>query len=75
MHGIGTYYFSSGSKLTCTFINGMAIGKGKYEHPDGCTYSGDIYMNKKHGSGIEQFDNGDKFIGEFENGERKRGVY
>ena len=24
MHGPGTYYFSSGSTLTCTFYNGIA---------------------------------------------------
>lgn len=89
MHGLGTYFFSSGSKLTCyflikliniclilgTFVNGMAIGKGKYEHPDGCIYQGDIYMNKKNGKGVEKFDNGDYFVGEFESGERKSGIY
>ena len=95
MHGLGTYYFSSGSKLTCdifffflkkkqsqlnffnkgTFINGIARGKGIYEHPANYIYTGDIYMNKKHGKGREQLDNGDEFIGEFFYGERKRGVY
>ena len=58
-----------------TFVNGMAIGKGKYEHPDGCIYQGNIYMNKKNGKGVEKFDNGDYFVGEFENGERRSGIY
>ena len=53
----------------------MAIGKGIYEHPANYIYQGDIYMNKKHGKGIEQLDNGDEFIGEFLNGERQKGIY
>ena len=53
----------------------MAQGKGKIDSNEGYSYTGDIVDNKKHGKGIEKYGNGDSFVGIFEDGKHKFGVY
>jgi hypothetical protein len=48
----------------------MIHGKGVYRWPDGRTYEGEYYCNKKHGWGVYTWQDGSRYEGPWMNGKR-----
>lgn len=58
------------------FANNVFNGKGVLTYKNGDVYEGEWKNDKKHGNGVKTYaDNGAKYIGTWENGERREGKY
>ena len=63
--GKGKFTHTLGSVLECNFINGQAIGYGKYTLNDRNRYEGDILNYREHGNGTLYYANGTIYEGYF----------
>lgn len=67
-NGTGTYRYTTSSKYTGQFQNGLRHGKGKMSYSDGSVYEGPFSYGKKHGDGgTITYINGDKYVGHWSN--------
>ena len=75
MNGTGTVLFQDSSRLTCTFKNGVPIGKAKAVYADGAVYIGDWDGNAS-GYGTLVTREGNKYEGDFKAGKQHgQGVF
>ena len=76
INGFGVLKLKSGEIYRGEFVDNLPNGIGTWSSPDGYRYIGKFKNGYKHGKNAEELlQNGDKFVGEYENGERKSGTY
>ena len=74
--GAGVMTFPDGGKYEGAFDDDCMQGEGVFNYPSGDTYSGAFHGNKKSGVGSYMFKQSQsQFIGEWEDGEFKRGEW
>ena len=74
--GAGVMTFPDGGKYEGAFDDDCMQGEGVFNYPSGDVYSGAFHGNKKSGVGSYMFKQSQsQFIGEWEDGEFKRGEW
>jgi hypothetical protein len=66
-NGTGSYRYSSTSRYSGQFINGLREGRGKMSFPNGNNYEGQFVKGKMQGDGTMNYRNGDKYVGLWNN--------
>src|SRR4051812_47120264 len=61
MHGMGTYFFSDGTRYDGEWENDMSHGKGSFLYSDGAKYIGAFSRDQKHGPGVMYLPSGEIF--------------
>ena len=75
-HGLGVYYFNSGSKYEGRWVHNEFTGRGKFYSEDGTIYEGYFINGELNGHCEVTFKNGDYYSGEFKNNKRHGdGIY
>lgn len=74
--GIGTYYWTDGTRYEGEFVKGKIHGKGTLKRSNGEIYTGYFVNGVKQGRGKNYWANGDQHVGYWWNGELSgRGKY
>ena len=69
-HGNGKESFSNGDTYDGQYTEGLMHGHGKYTYAkDNSTYFGQFEKGKRHGYGILEYENRDKFVGQWKDDE------
>ena len=67
-HGLGTAWYSDGSRYEGDWENGKRIGEGVWREADGSRYTGQFRDNAFHGQGTLTLSKGDILTGEWSQG-------
>ena len=67
IHGVGTFFFKTGTRYEGQWQNGEKHGIGKYFFTNGNRYEGNYVRGKKNGYGILYYSAGDRYEGEWKN--------
>ena len=70
-HGEALYTFANGTRMICTYVNGVITGNGEKYYIEGGVYKGELnHEGRPHGMGVWELADGSRYEGEHEKGYR-----